>query len=93
MATLTVDAVCKESDLALDVARSCEGEWAGWQCDFSSTTGELIPLPDRLVPAELSDWGLSPAGFELLTSEHTVEGVGSEPAFERRQLRVLPATS
>lgn len=62
-----------------------EGEWAGYQCDFSAN-GELRPVNDRYLSEEAIDYGMRPAGFELLTTERVVGG-----DLHRRFLRMLPA--
>lgn len=80
----------ESSEVAQAFAAVCLGEWAGWQCEFSTTTGKLVPLSADLVPAELADWGMAPVGLQVLVSESWADG--STQAIERRLLRLLPAT-
>ena len=63
-----------------------EGEWAGWQCDFSAT-GELKPVDDKYLSQTTIDYGMQPAGFELFATEL----VDERGALHRRFLRFLPA--
>eukprot|EP00928_Gymnodinium_smaydae_P073923 TRINITY_DN57021_c0_g1_i1.p1 TRINITY_DN57021_c0_g1~~TRINITY_DN57021_c0_g1_i1.p1 ORF type:complete len:286 (+),score=66.38 TRINITY_DN57021_c0_g1_i1:424-1281(+) len=60
------------------------GEWAGWQCEFQSD-GALIPVEDRYLDAATIEWGMQPAGFELLCTATVEDG-----ALHQRFLRILP---
>ena len=73
-----------DSPLLLDFAAFSSGEWAGWRCEFSATDGQHLPVPERLVPPEMLDWGAAPPGMEVMVSEL----VGS--THKRRQLQVVP---
>jgi len=61
------------------------GEWAGWQCEFSAA-GVLKPVDERFLSQETIDYGMQPAGFELLATETSVGG-----DLRRRFMRILPA--
>ena len=81
---LVVESAAMDSPLLPDFAAFSNGEWAGWCCEFSAMDGRQLPVPERLVPPEMLDWGLAPAGMEVLVSEL----VGS--THRRRQLQVVP---
>jgi len=72
-----------------NIAHTLAGEWAGWQCEFSPISGELVPLPEKLVPQEMLDWGQAPMGFEILASERLADPL----TYDRRLLRLMPAAT
>ncbi len=46
------------------------GDYAGLHATFSSVCpGELVPVPERLVPPSMVEWGAIPPCLETLTSE------------------------
>ncbi len=46
------------------------GDYAGLSATFSTTTGELIPVPEYLVPKVLLEWGQGPSCLEVICSEN-----------------------
>ncbi|KAL7542595.1 hypothetical protein ACHAWF_007208 [Thalassiosira exigua] len=79
------------------------GDHAGLSATFSSSTGELIPVPDHLVPESMLEWGAVPSSLEVLVSEDLAsagekEGGGGgggaegtdEPLLERTTVTALP---
>jgi len=65
------------------------GDYAGLFATFSSRTGELIPVPEHLVPQSMIDWGDIPSNLEVLTSEDfSTDGKIEE--FKRTTVTVLP---
>lgn len=78
-----------DTELTSGFAEFSSGEWAGWQYEFSVLNGEILRVPEPLVPSEVLDWGLAPAGFEILVSE-AISVADSQ--YKRRQLKVLPET-
>jgi len=63
------------------------GDFAGLSADFSPD-GNLIRVPDHLVPKEMLEWEDSPACLEVLVSE---EGEESSTSWLRQTISVLPA--
>ncbi len=45
------------------------GDHSGLSATFSSRTGELIPVPEHLVPESMIEWGDIPSYLEVLVSE------------------------
>jgi len=45
------------------------GDYAGLSATFSSKSGELIPVPQHLIPQSMLEWGDIPSCLEVLTSE------------------------
>ena len=45
------------------------GDYAGLHATFSSDTGELVPIPQHLVPRSMIEWGDIPNSFDTLVSE------------------------
>jgi hypothetical protein len=45
------------------------GDYAGLSATFSSSGGELIPVPEQLVPQSMIEWGDIPSSLEVLVSE------------------------
>ena len=75
------------------------GDYAGLSATFSSSSsvGELIPVPEHLVPESMIEWGDIPTHLEVLSSEDIVtldhdlnndEGKGQK--LERTVITVLP---
>ena len=73
------------SSSAQAFAEANVGEWAGWQCEFKPD-GTLLPVDDRYLDAATIEYGMQPAGFEILCTA-AVEG----GELQRRFLRILPA--
>ena len=48
------------------------GDYAGLSATFSAITGELIPVPEYLVPKVLLEWGQGPSCLEVIVSEDVV---------------------
>lgn len=65
------------------------GDYAGLFATFSSSTGELIPVPEHLVPQSMIDWGDIPSNLEVLTSEDFSMD-GKVENFARTTVTVLP---
>ena len=57
------------------------GEWAGWCCAFSATSGIVVPVDEKYCTGTMIAYDEIPGGFEELTTED--DGV-------RRITRVLP---
>jgi len=68
------------------------GDYAGLSATFSSKTGELVPVPEHLVPESMIEWGEIPSSFETLTSEDWVANGNDDSAeeFGRTTITVLP---
>ena len=62
------------------------GEWAGWCCAFSATTGVVSRVPERFCSDSMIEWEQVPTGFEECNSETWAEG---SPLL-RRTVRLLP---
>ena len=45
------------------------GDYAGLAATFSSKSGELISVPQHLIPSSMIEWGDIPSCLEVLTSE------------------------
>jgi len=58
------------------------GEWAGWCCAFSATSGAVQTIGDKYVTSHMLEWDQVPRGFEELTTED---------GLLRRTVRLLPA--
>lgn len=52
---------------------NASGEWFGYQVTFSAKTGAPQPIPERFVPEEFSNWGVTINGFDALTSTTVTE--------------------
>jgi len=61
------------------------GDFAGHSATFSSKTGELIRVPEHLVPASLVEWDRIPSCFEVITSEDIEDSI-----LYRNIITVLP---
>lgn len=48
------------------------GDYAGLTATFSSNNGELVPVPEHLVPESMIEWGEIPSSFETLSSEDCI---------------------
>jgi len=67
------------------------GDHAGLSATFSSKTGELIPVPEHLVPESMIEWGEIPSYFEVLISEDFLEeNEEKKRKMERTTITVLP---
>ncbi|KAK1744464.1 hypothetical protein QTG54_004997 [Skeletonema marinoi] len=67
------------------------GDHAGLSATFSSKTGELIPVPEHLVPESMIEWGEIPSYFEILVSEDLLEeNEEKKTKMERTTITVLP---
>lgn len=69
------------------------GDYAGLSATFSSKTGELVPVPEHLVPESMIEWGEIPSSLETLSSEDWIgDGDDTESAkeLERITISVLP---
>ena len=67
------------------------GDHAGFSATFSSKTGELIPVPEHLVPESMIEWGEIPSYFEILVSEDLLEeNEEKKTKMERTTITVLP---
>uniref|UniRef100_A0A7S2XMT8 Uncharacterized protein n=1 Tax=Attheya septentrionalis TaxID=420275 RepID=A0A7S2XMT8_9STRA len=64
------------------------GDFAGMYATFSPLTGELVRVPENLVPESMIEWGQVPASLEVLLSE---DFVGDDEQLERKTDQVLPA--
>jgi len=68
------------------------GDYAGLSATFSPSTGNLIRVPEHLVPDSLIEWGQVPSCLEVLTSEDFVPGEeGGSSALKRKIAAVMPA--
>lgn len=68
------------------------GDYAGLSATFSSKTGELVPVPEHLVPDSMIEWGEIPQSLETLSSEDwsAEGGTASTTDLERTTITVLP---
>ena len=69
------------------------GDHAGLSATFSSTTGELIPVPEHLVPESMVEWGDIPSYLEVLVSEDVLDDDDEQQhqhEMERTTITVLP---
>ena len=64
------------------------GDYAGLSSTFSSKTGELIPVPEHLVPESMIEWGEIPNYLEVLVSEDVSPEKNGK--MERTTITVLP---
>lgn len=64
------------------------GDHAGLSATFCSRTGDLVPVPEHLVPPAMVEWGDIPTCLETLASEEWVAEGGME--LERTTIGVLP---
>lgn len=66
------------------------GDYAGLSATFSSK-GELVPVPEHLVPESMVEWGEIPSSLETLTSEDLIDNDDTDSAnMERITISVLP---
>ncbi|KAL7529707.1 hypothetical protein ACHAXR_003110 [Thalassiosira sp. AJA248-18] len=68
------------------------GDYTGLSATFSSKSGELVPVPEHLVPESMLEWGEIPSSLEVLNSEVWVDD-GDETTMgdlERTTITVLP---
>jgi hypothetical protein len=61
------------------------GDFCGLSATFSATTGDLIPVPEYLVPDVLLEWGQGPSCLEVIVSEDIHDG-----SFTRQTVTVVP---
>lgn len=68
------------------------GDYAGLSATFSPKTGELVPVPEYLVPESMIEWGEIPSCLETLGSEDWIGDGETESAkdLERTTITVLP---
>ena len=45
------------------------GDYAGHSATYNKVTGDLIPVPDYMVPESMIEWGAVPGCLEVITSE------------------------
>jgi len=71
------------------------GDFAGLSATFD-LKGDLIPVPEYLVPESLLEWGQEPSSLEVLVSEDFVKTCTSinkkDSLWERQTVTVLPET-
>lgn len=63
------------------------GDFAGLSATFN-TDGSLIPIPEKLIPKTLIEWGQAPTALEVLLSE---DPANTKP-WTRQTVTVLPET-
>eukprot|EP00956_Cyclotella_meneghiniana_P037281 scaffold136414_cov60-Cyclotella_meneghiniana.AAC.3 len=63
------------------------GDYAGFSANFCAKSGELIPVPEHLVPESMLEWGDIPSHLEVLTSENES---GENVLVTRTTITVLP---
>lgn len=83
-----VCSVTVDNEVITSFAEQIKGEWTGYEGNFHSETGKVLPVPDFYIPEEFSQWGLTPLGFE---SNHSIT-VRSDKLY-RKFFRVLPTVS
>mmetsp|Transcript_20879 Transcript_20879/g.38311 ORF Transcript_20879/g.38311 Transcript_20879/m.38311 type:complete len:439 (-) Transcript_20879:71-1387(-) len=68
------------------------GDYAGLSATFSPKSGELVPVPEHLVPESMIEWGQIPSSLETLSSEDWIGGgdTDSMKELERTTISVLP---
>ena len=67
------------------------GDYAGLSATFSSKTGQLVPVPEHLVPESMLEWGDIPSYFEVLNSEDwTTSNNEDEEELQRTTITVMP---
>jgi len=67
-------AICSSESISADVNNAPRkvpvgGDFAGITANFDVRTGQLIPIPEHLVPKSLLEWGQAPSTLEILVSE------------------------
>jgi hypothetical protein len=73
------------------------GDFAGFSATFVPTTGQLVPIPEYLVPEALLDWGQAPSSLEIIVSEdiiHDGDSSGSTDmtkSWSRQTVTAYPA--
>lgn len=74
------------------------GDFAGLSATFVPTTGELVPIPEYLVPKELLEWGQEPSSLEMIASEDinndddlSVGNADRTKSWSRQTVTVFPA--
>ncbi|KAL7466114.1 hypothetical protein ACHAXS_006404 [Conticribra weissflogii] len=88
MSSSAASSSASSSSIAL-MKKILGGDHAGLIATFSSSSGELIPVPEHLVPQSMIDWGDIPSYLEVLTSED-FSFDGEEEDFMRTTVTVLP---
>eukprot|EP00578_Thalassiosira_sp_NH16_P009283 CAMPEP_0181121288 /NCGR_PEP_ID=MMETSP1071-20121207/24655_1 /TAXON_ID=35127 /ORGANISM="Thalassiosira sp., Strain NH16" /LENGTH=368 /DNA_ID=CAMNT_0023206091 /DNA_START=201 /DNA_END=1307 /DNA_ORIENTATION=+ len=67
------------------------GDYAGLSATFSPKSGELVPVPEHLVPESMIEWGEVPSYFEVLSSEDwTSNDENDAEELARTTITVLP---
>jgi hypothetical protein len=49
------------------------GDFVGLTAEFDAQSGQLIPVPEYLIPASFLEWGYPPSCLESIVSEHLNE--------------------
>jgi len=62
------------------------GDYAGLSCTFDPLNGNIIPVPEYLVPESMVEWGQVPNFLEVIVSEDFEE----DGFVERKTVSVLP---
>lgn len=65
------------------------GDFIGLSATFD-TAGNLIPVPEYLIPESLVEWGQAPTCLEVITSE--TSGPDEESYWNRQVLTIYPET-
>eukprot|EP00291_Cryptomonas_curvata_P020924 CAMPEP_0172170192 /NCGR_PEP_ID=MMETSP1050-20130122/11126_1 /TAXON_ID=233186 /ORGANISM="Cryptomonas curvata, Strain CCAP979/52" /LENGTH=108 /DNA_ID=CAMNT_0012841337 /DNA_START=168 /DNA_END=490 /DNA_ORIENTATION=- len=67
------------------------GEWIGYEADFKTWGGELVPVPDWLLPGSFVEWEVVVKGFEHICSSGILPDDKGARVLFLRQTRLLPS--
>ena len=70
---------------------SFQGEWIGYEADFRAWSGELIPVPDYLLPGSFVEWEVVVKGFEHICSSGILSDESQGRTLLVKQTRLLPS--
>lgn len=67
------------------------GDYAGHSATFNAKNGELIRVPEHLVPESMIEWGQVPGALEIITSEDLDrDPTNSAIVMERATVSIMP---
>jgi len=69
------------------------GDFAGLTATYDPIDGSFVPIPEYLIPDELTEWGQEPNCLEILVSEDITLGENNqEHTMTRATTTILPCT-
>jgi hypothetical protein len=71
--------------------KNVRGEWIGYEAEFKMWGGELVPVPDWLLPDSFVEWEVVVKGFEHICSSGILPDETGARALFLRQTRLLPS--